>query len=474
MRMVRGHVLPAAAAAIACAFACAFGCNAVLGLDNFRGCAANECDGGAGGGDSAADGPPVSVSCQTGADCVASNAGVLCSQNKCASVTRLARGMSSFECAVLSDGTARCWGADQAGQLGYDHVSPTSIATPHTVLDANGQPMTGIQDVTLGYDFACALRLMGGSTSVWCWGTSQGGGGQTKPQPVSLSNAAVLQVSAANDSACALVSGTAGNEVFCWGTNGNGKMGCDNGLSCEEGGAPSPYTATLQVPRKLPSVNEPAYLANGLYALCIGFSFSGFVDCYGTDGWGNLGDGTASVNSCCAQSSPQPGLPSKLIALQGSDFYTCAQDDNKDWFCWGGNLGQGCALLNGCSDLHQPTSLDIGAGGRILNLSTGWRHACAITPNGRGVWCWGQNDHGQVGNGTLVGANVGPTQTQLPAAAQPAQDIAAHRHWTCALGADGQVYCWGQNGDQNDSTPWLLGVGSTSGDVLVPTRVSWE
>jgi alpha-tubulin suppressor-like RCC1 family protein len=475
--MVRRDV---SAAVFVCVFvfagAVALRCNTVLGVDGYRACVASECDGGTNAADAAdAADAPSGVTCQTSADCASAGTSVICSQSKCTSVARLARGMSNFECAVLHDGTARCWGADQAGQLGYDHVSPTSVATPQIVLDANGQPMTGIQDITLGYDFACALRSVSGSTSVWCWGTSQGGGGQTKPQPVSLSNAEVLEVSAANDSACALVSGAAANEVFCWGTNTNGKMGCDNGLACEgDGGAPSPLTATLQVPRKLPSVNPPAYLANGLYALCVGFSSSGFIDCFGTDGFGNLGDGTAIIDSCCIQSSPQPVLPSTVVALRGSDFYTCAQDNDKQWFCWGGNLGEGCPLLNGCSDLHKPTALTIGAGGPILDLSPGWRHACAITANGSGVWCWGQDDHGQVGNGAVTNVNVGPSEASLPVVARPVQDLAAHRHWTCALGADGQVYCWGQNGDQNDSTPWLLGAGSKSGDVPTPARVAWE
>ena len=461
--MVRGRLLVCMAA---CAGALAFGCNALLGLGNYRSCDGGECTADA----SATETGPPAAACEASADCVAADAGLLCSSGACASVTSLARGMSTSECAVLSDGTARCWGNNAAGQLGNAQPSPTNVAQPQVVLDEFGQPMTGIQQISLGYDFACALRTTGTNSSVWCWGTSAsgGGGGQLKPQQVNLGNSAVLSVSAANDSACALVHETARNNVYCWGTNTNGKMGCDNGLACEDGGAPSPSTPTVGLPYLLPTVKEPKFLANGLYALCIGFASSGFIDCFGTDGFGGLGDGTATPSSCCAESNPEPVLAATMVDLQGSDFYTCAQDDNKTWSCWGGNLGEGCPLLNGCADLHAPTQLSIGAGS-IVNLTPGWRHACGITSDA--VWCWGQNDHGQVGDNTRSGSDVGPTKTLLPVRAH---DIAAHRHFTCALGDDGQVYCWGQNGDQNDSTPWLVGVGSPQGDVLTPKPVVWE
>lgn len=468
--MVRGRVF-FAAAVIACVCAGIVGCNALLGLGNYRGCEGAECDA-----STAGDGPPLGIPCQTSADCVQADAGLLCSQGNCASVTQLARGMSNFECVVLSDGTARCWGANKMAQLGNGVASATNVATPQVVLDETGkQPMTGIQQISLGFDFACAVRLVGGNTGVWCWGLSQGGGSLATPQPISLGNSTVKSLSAANDSACALVAenSTNHNDVWCWGVNTNGKLGCNNASSCTDGG-PDPNAISLQIPQKLVSAASPGYLANGLYALCIAFPGQGTVDCRGTDGWGNLGDGV-TANSCCAASSPAPVLPSTVVQLQGADFYTCAQDDSLDWFCWGGNLGEGCPLLNGCGDLHQPTPLDIGAGNRIVDLSPGWRHMCGITQSGTSVWCWGQDDHGQVGNGKPPQSGaVGPTQTALPAPAQPAALIAAHRHFTCVLGHDGQVYCWGQNGDQNDATPWLLGVGSPSGDVLSPQPVVWE
>jgi alpha-tubulin suppressor-like RCC1 family protein len=68
--------------------------------------------------------------------------------------------------------------------------------------------------------------------------------------------------------------------------------------------------------------------------------------------------------------------------------------------CWGNNDdGQ---LGNGTTD-SSLIPIEIPELGNVTSLVAGAFHTCAIRPEG--VYCWGQNDHGQLGIGSMTGAN---------------------------------------------------------------------
>ena len=69
---------------------------------------------------------------------------------------------------------------------------------------------------------------------------------------------------------------------------------------------------------------------------------------------------------------------------------------------------------------------------------------CALIADGT-VKCYGNNTYGELGNGTLTG---GYSTVRLP---EPAIAIASHHQWdsnskhfVCATGVSGSVYCWGE------------------------------
>jgi alpha-tubulin suppressor-like RCC1 family protein len=135
-------------------------------------------------------------------------------------------------CALLGDGTVKCWGYNEGGQLGNTHtgtcVAPGPIVdvtyrcsrTPVTVSD-----ITNATFVTAGRDHSCAIL---GDGTVKCWGYNslgQLGDGTTDDSfvPVSVSgitNATI--VTAGSLHTCALLTdGT----VQCWGDNESGQLG---------------------------------------------------------------------------------------------------------------------------------------------------------------------------------------------------------------------------------------------------------
>lgn len=85
----------------------------------------------------------------------------------------------------------------------------------------------------------------------------------------------------------------------------------------------------------------------------------------------------------------------------------------------------------------------------VNQLTGGERHTCAIAEAAFGkLFCWGSNEHGQLG--------LGIQRTFQPVPRQVMQDknffmVSAGRHHTCAITRKGfnqpdELYCWGKNG----------------------------
>jgi alpha-tubulin suppressor-like RCC1 family protein len=118
--------------------------------------------------------------------------------------------------------------------------------------------------------------------------------------------------------------------------------------------------------------------------------------------------------------------------------------------CWGhnasGQLGDGTTADRYAAGFV--TGLEAGA----FTVSAGDNHACAVTVTG-GVKCWGNNDHGQIGN-DIVG--IGET-AQLPVSlpvdvvglTSGVVAVSCGSEHTCALTIGGAVKCWGQGGSDS-------------------------
>jgi alpha-tubulin suppressor-like RCC1 family protein len=81
-----------------------------------------------------------------------------------------------------------------------------------------------------------------------------------------------------------------------------------------------------------------------------------------------------------------------------------------------------------------------GVSGRYGPIAAGGRHTCAIS--GGGVYCWGADDQGQLGNGGALGAADSSAAVQVSGLSDVQQVCAGANH-SCAVTADGRVHCWG-------------------------------
>ncbi len=137
--------------------------------------------------------------------------------------------------------------------------------------------------------------------------------------------------------------------------------------------------------------------------------------------------------------------------------HSCVLDDAGRIYCWGsGEYGQ---LGNGSNEKNMvPVDVDMNGimkDKKIVGLTSGEYHSCALDDSG-GIYCWGKNDEGQLGNGTIEDSSV-PVAVDLSMLPENTSFtfISAHKSNTCALDSDGKGYCWGhascdENGNRSD------------------------
>jgi alpha-tubulin suppressor-like RCC1 family protein len=145
-------------------------------------------------------------------------------------------------------------------------------------------------------------------------------------------------------------------------------------------------------------------------------------------------------NLRCVPTEPPPA--ECFAAVGAGDSHSCAiRSDGTAW-CWGSNsfgqLGDGTT-----DDQIEPVAVTAASGAKLPRfkaIAGGAEHTCALGADGT-VWCWGHNLVGQLGNGSTSDYHAAVAVANLSGAIAIASG-AAH---TCAIGGDGGVVCWGDN-----------------------------
>jgi len=303
--------------------------------------------------------------------------------------------------------------------LGSAAAHGTPIAAQPTHLDVKG--------LAAGNQHTCALLHIG---SVMCWGyngTGELGIGtldnfRTRPVNVSGLESSVQAITAGASHTCALL--TSGS-VQCWGGNHVGQLGDGTNTTRPRPVNVSGLSSGVQA------------IAAGWYHTCALLSGGG-VTCWGWNGEGELGDGTTTGRSTPVSVS---GLSSSVRALTAGRVHTCALLNEGTVMCWGDNSRD--QLSDGTSTTRTTPVNVVGLSGSVEGLTAGADHTCAILSGG-GVTCWGWNQSGQLGDGTLARRTSPVSVTNVNA---PVQAVAAGVFHTCALPITGGVLCWGRNSE---------------------------
>src|SRR5882672_4357990 len=169
----------------------------------------------------------------------------------------------------------------------------------------------------------------------------------------------------------------------------------------------------------------------------------GTVGCGGLNDRGQLGDGTQTDSATPVVVAGITGA----AAVTGGGFHTCARFPDGTLQCWGrNNAGQ----LGDPGTLREAVTTPVRVTGitTATAVSAGGFHTCALPGDGA-VRCWGQNDYGQLGNGTRDPVPDSPsTFNPTPVTVSgitTAVAISAGGWYTCALLQNGTIRCWGDN-----------------------------
>lgn len=410
-------------------------------------------------------------------------------------VVSLSRGGAADHwCAVMADGSVKCWGYNDTGALGTGVAgdSPTPTAVP---------ALNDIASVATGTGFTLAVHKDG---SVSSWGTNgnrqlsigDSGPNNTNTPLTAQGLSGIAQIAGGSTHACAL---RGKREVVCWGSDVYGALGRKR-----------PLTATTPV--KVDSTSTFTAIGNGRLHACAVDSTK-TVTCWGENGLRQLARTDVSVTGVPGASVPGLGDVTKVA---GGDLHSCALLGDGGVRCWGngdnGTLGIGSSVNAQATPANfiAPPAVDIGAGqaltcallkngnvtcagisadGRLgsnglttatprlvsapadggatvafqgaSGLAVGRYHACVLHDAGKSVACWGNNDYNQLGR---TGASSS-SATEVPMTKTALQVACGFRH-TCLRLSGNDTVCWGRNA--NGQASGTEATSATQRTVLFP------
>lgn len=303
-------------------------------------------------------------------------------------------------------------------------------------------PIQNITQAKAGGIHTCALSTDG---DVTCWGyNEQGqiGNGTTitssLPAPVSGLTEEIQFLAPGMFHTCV----ASAENAYCWGLDDHGQLG--NG---DKGGTLSPA--------KVIGLNDGIQdMDSGQAHTCV-LASTGGVQCWGDNRGSQLGDGS---NVDRATPVMPTGLSSGVLAVTAGESHTCALLNSGEIMCWGWN-GDG-AVGDGTKETRSSPTPVIGVTAKAVAITAAGFHTCTLLETGE-VQCWGDNLHGQLGDGTTTDRTTAVTVQGLVG---KAMTIVAGGSYSCALMETGDVVCWGRNQFGQ------LGDGTTE-DRLTPTVV---
>lgn len=406
-------------------------------------------------------------------------------------------------CAIIS-GTVYCWGYNRFGQLGNGESiglgSPEDSSSVDSLIPVKVKQETGVlagktvTDMFSAQWHSCALA----DGKVYCWGYNRDGQlgngvsgiNEHSNVPVEVGGAlagkTVTDVGGSGNTSCAIAEG----KIYCWGLNDTGAtayglVGVNNGGTTWFDTPQAVYTNDAN-PNALPS----DYTATQIQTSgSRGYNLCAIADdkvyCWGNNNQGSVGDGTTTNRLYPTKVAQQAGalLGKRVVGVSQDGIYVddgtyslphaCALATEMDGsngrvYCWGdneyGQIGDGTTTNSSVPVPVRANPGDALFGKTIVGLEAGLYHTCVVADDDQ-AYCWGRNHTGQLGNNTFIGSTTPVAVSQLSGGllGKTVVNIGGGSNRGCAITTEAHTYCWGRN------TEGQIGDG-TQTDRNIPTE----
>ncbi len=367
----------------------------------------------------------TSVSCTGDGDCT----GGTCVGGSCCF------GCVAFGACVSGDDDGACGrggGACDACTCPTDHCNAGTCEVGH--------PISALATSSTS---TCAMSM----GQLYCWGQNDygqlalGAPSANHSTPQTASTSVAFDALADGDNMFAALEG---GDLYAWGRNGDGQLGLGD-------------TSDRWMPVRVGTDTTWTMVESGK---------GGDHTCglRGTDlyCWGQGNYGQVGVGGLPPVVSTPTMIAGSWIDVALGHHFTCGIKSDGSLWCWGDNVLGQLGLGDAGMGTGRSTPTRVGSATDWTHVAAGDSHACGLRGAGT-LWCWGQNDHGELGLGNRLTTIYTPTQAGTES---DWVELEGGEDHTCGTRAGGSLWCWGIN------TSGQCGNGSSGGaDVLDPTRM---
>lgn len=366
-------------------------------------------------------------------------------------------------CVRTFDGGLACFGLNLYGQLGRGDTAVHDDIARVDGITVAGADTGVVQPIAVGASHACAISRDG---RLYCWGSHTRGQLGTGVDTASTAVPVLVAppglgwthvAAGGTEDMDAFTCGVNMGQIYCWGDNAYGQLGT--------GMAPP---ASLPTASML-STTEVVELAAGGAHACALIGPDGEVWCWGSNTWGQIGDGTTANR----QAPIRIVLPGPAAAIAAGREHTCAWLADGRAYCWGNDaeFQIGEDYFTDPMGVHSPAEVEglppaATYGHGVLAAAD--RTTYAISEDH--AYAWGGNGENQLGSSMAMPSLPVPTPVEIDvpvAAGMEPRQIAAGAAHACTVHANGALYCWGANANKQ-AVPEDSGATALPQAVVVP------